>query len=298
MVTIEFDTSDSTGMHLWKRKWFVLADYCLFYYKDSREESVLGSIPLPSYVISPIGPEDHINRKFAFKAEHGGMRTYYFSADTQEDQSSWLRAMNQAAQMQNPADAVVRPTERPLTLEHHQAVPQTNHVNHHPANPASVSQTLGPVDHKVLLGPIRHGHPDNAGTLLRVSAGVSMEMDTHSSLVSNPPTAASSSSHFAPLSDATPSSASATGSQVPSRATSMLPPNSCTRNGLSASATPSPILEPNGIGAGTYQRSPSPPSQVSPPRGEQQPHRGDSNRRSTQEQVEHWVQVQRAEVKG
>uniref|UniRef100_A0A803XLE3 PH domain-containing protein n=1 Tax=Meleagris gallopavo TaxID=9103 RepID=A0A803XLE3_MELGA len=52
---------DSSGMRLWKRRWFVLADYCLFYYKDSREESVLGSIPLPSYVISPVGPEDRIN---------------------------------------------------------------------------------------------------------------------------------------------------------------------------------------------------------------------------------------------
>uniref|UniRef100_A0A8C9RVB9 Pleckstrin homology domain containing A7 n=1 Tax=Scleropages formosus TaxID=113540 RepID=A0A8C9RVB9_SCLFO len=111
---------DSSGMRLWKRKWFVLSDYCLFYYKDSREEAILGSIPLPSYVIAPVEPEDHINRKFAFKAchtgmrsyiynrnsvigsqaEHGGMRTYYFSADTQEDMNGWIRAMNQAALMQ------------------------------------------------------------------------------------------------------------------------------------------------------------------------------------------------------
>lgn len=41
-------------------------DY-FFHSKDSREESVLGSIPLPSYVISPVGPEDHINRKYSFK---------------------------------------------------------------------------------------------------------------------------------------------------------------------------------------------------------------------------------------
>jgi len=34
---------------------------------DSREESVLGSIPLPSYVVSPVGPEDHISRKYTFK---------------------------------------------------------------------------------------------------------------------------------------------------------------------------------------------------------------------------------------
>nr|XP_029495502.1 pleckstrin homology domain-containing family A member 7-like [Oncorhynchus nerka] len=92
---------DSSGMRLWKRKWFVLSDYCLFYYKDSREETVLGSIPLPSYVIAPVEPDDHISRKYAFKAEHGGMRTYFFSADTQEDMNGWIRAMNQAALMQS-----------------------------------------------------------------------------------------------------------------------------------------------------------------------------------------------------
>ncbi|XP_061420740.1 pleckstrin homology domain-containing family A member 7-like isoform X4 [Lethenteron reissneri] len=30
---------DSTGMRLWKRRWFVLADFCLFYYKgEARRE--------------------------------------------------------------------------------------------------------------------------------------------------------------------------------------------------------------------------------------------------------------------
>ncbi|XP_071665040.1 pleckstrin homology domain-containing family A member 7 isoform X3 [Patagioenas fasciata] len=115
---------DSSGMRLWKRRWFVLADYCLFYYKDSREESVLGSIPLPSYVISPVGPEDRINRKFSFKAEHSGMRTYYFSADTQEDMNGWIRAMNQAALMQTHS-SLKRETEK----VDQQAVPQVNHVD-------------------------------------------------------------------------------------------------------------------------------------------------------------------------
>lgn len=32
-------------------------------------------------------------------AEQSGMRTYYFSADTQEDMNAWVRAMNQAAQV-------------------------------------------------------------------------------------------------------------------------------------------------------------------------------------------------------
>ncbi|XP_066557016.1 pleckstrin homology domain-containing family A member 7 isoform X5 [Amia ocellicauda] len=140
---------DSSGMRLWKRKWFVLADYCLFYYKDSREEAVLGSIPLPSYVISSVEPEDHISRKYAFKAthtgmrsyiynknsvigsqaEHYGMRTYYFSADTQEDMNGWIRAMNQAALMQTHT------LKREAEKAEKQAVPQTNHINSYKSVP-------------------------------------------------------------------------------------------------------------------------------------------------------------------
>ncbi|XP_044303654.1 pleckstrin homology domain-containing family A member 4 [Varanus komodoensis] len=88
---------DSSGLKLWKRRWFVLSNYCLFYYRDSREEMVLGSIPLPSYEIRTAFSKEKKNRRFVFKAEHPGMRTYYFSADTQLDMNSWIRAMNQSA---------------------------------------------------------------------------------------------------------------------------------------------------------------------------------------------------------
>ncbi|KAM4652594.1 pleckstrin homology domain-containing family A member 7-like isoform 2-T2 [Discoglossus pictus] len=88
---------DSSGLRLWKRRWFVLSDFCLFYYRDSREETVLGSILLPSYEILPANPREVKNRRFSFKAEHPGMRTYYFGADTQEDMNAWIRAMNQSA---------------------------------------------------------------------------------------------------------------------------------------------------------------------------------------------------------
>ncbi|XP_036077651.1 pleckstrin homology domain-containing family A member 7 isoform X4 [Rousettus aegyptiacus] len=134
---------DSSGMRLWKRRWFVLADYCLFYYKDSREEAVLGSVPLPSYVVSPVAPEDRISRKYSFKAvhagmraliynsstggsqaEHSGMRTYYFSADTQEDMNAWVRAMNQAAQVLSRSSL-----KRDMEKLERQAVPQANHTD-------------------------------------------------------------------------------------------------------------------------------------------------------------------------
>ncbi|KAG7522873.1 pleckstrin-likey domain-containing family A member 7-like isoform X1 [Solea senegalensis] len=301
---------DSSGMRLWKRKWFVLADFCLFYYKDSREESVLGSIPLPSYVISTVGPEDHINRKYAFKAshtgmrsyiykqssvigsqaEHSGMRTYYFSADTQEDMNTWLKAMNLATLMRNHTDTFIRPSDNldKLHILQQQAVPQTNHVNHHKTK-TSDSDITRPIVHEVLLEPIHRDAEDHcsfrkdspATTVLEHTTA--LEMDTHTSLPSNPtPSALSQSDH---MSASAP--VSRVPSRAPSRAASTLPSSVGTRNGLVE--TPSPHLEPNGIATGTYQRT--------PPLSTADTHK-QVHRRSTLEQVEQWVKVQKAEHKG
>uniref|UniRef100_A0A8C0X8J5 PH domain-containing protein n=1 Tax=Castor canadensis TaxID=51338 RepID=A0A8C0X8J5_CASCN len=88
---------DSSGLRLWKRRWFVLSGHCLFYYKDSREESVLGSVLLPSYTVRPDGPGALRGRRFTFTAEHPGMRTYVLAADTLEDLRGWLRALGRAS---------------------------------------------------------------------------------------------------------------------------------------------------------------------------------------------------------
>ncbi|XP_066526524.1 pleckstrin homology domain-containing family A member 6 [Hoplias malabaricus] len=117
----------SSGVKQWNKRWFVLTDRCLFYYKDEKEEVVLGSLPLLSFKIGPVLPLDNISRKFAFKVwfekedeeegedgeeeggdfkgsiafclqvEHAGTRTYYFSADSLEDQEEWIQAMSEAA---------------------------------------------------------------------------------------------------------------------------------------------------------------------------------------------------------
>ncbi|XP_051746622.1 pleckstrin homology domain-containing family A member 5 isoform X8 [Ctenopharyngodon idella] len=88
---------DSTGMKMWKKRWFVLCDMCLFYYRDEKEEGILGSILLPSFHISMLSVDDHISRKYAFKATHPNMRTYYFSTDTAKDMESWMKVMTDAA---------------------------------------------------------------------------------------------------------------------------------------------------------------------------------------------------------
>ncbi|XP_067287782.1 pleckstrin homology domain-containing family A member 6 isoform X10 [Pseudorasbora parva] len=116
----------SSGVKQWNKRWFVLTDRCLFYYKDDKEEGVLGSLPLLSFKIGPVQASDNISRKFAFKvwreteeeeeeeeesedlkgtiafclqAEHAGTRTYYFSADSQKEQEEWIQVMSEAARV-------------------------------------------------------------------------------------------------------------------------------------------------------------------------------------------------------
>ncbi|KAK7160112.1 hypothetical protein R3I93_007922 [Phoxinus phoxinus] len=274
---------DSSGMRLWKRKWFVLADFCLFYYKDSREESVLGSIPLPSYTIAPVGPEDHISRKYAFKAthtgmrsyiykqssvigsqaEHTGMRTYYFSADTQEDMNGWVKAMNQAALMQTHTvkrDELVHPDKVNISEKLQQkAVPQTNHIDSYVIPELEVIQSDGLQDEK------------QEGFVGEVEIQVApREIEQARSK--------SPASRIVEVEVLAPGSKPAF--QVPSRAPSraVSTPPVVMRNG-----TP---VEQNGMLG--YQRGPTPSSQT--PMQVQ--------RKSTLEQVESWVKVHKEERQG
>ncbi|XP_045838785.1 pleckstrin homology domain-containing family A member 6 isoform X6 [Meles meles] len=112
----------SSGVKQWNKRWFVLVDRCLFYYKDEKEESILGSIPLLSFRVAAVQPSDNISRKHTFKvttcwvdeagagpthclspqAEHAGVRTYFFSAESPEEQETWIQAMGEAARVQIP----------------------------------------------------------------------------------------------------------------------------------------------------------------------------------------------------
>ncbi|XP_035521049.1 pleckstrin homology domain-containing family A member 5 isoform X3 [Morone saxatilis] len=117
---------DSTGMKLWKKRWFVLSDLCLFYYRDEKEEGILGSILLPSFRISMLSVDDHINRKYAFKATHPNMRTYYFCTDTAKEMESWMKVMTDAALVH------AEPVKRLDRLKVEQCGPQEiNHVANH-----------------------------------------------------------------------------------------------------------------------------------------------------------------------
>ncbi|TST85787.1 Pleckstrin homology domain-containing family A member 6 [Bagarius yarrelli] len=143
----------SSSVKQWNKRWFVLTDRCLFYYKDEKEEVVLGSLPLLSFKIGPVQPSDNISRKFAFKvwfeveeedlegemeerqdakgsiafclqAEHAGTRTYYFSTESLEDREAWIQAMSEAAKVH------ILPAIRKISDS------ITEEQNHIPATPA------------------------------------------------------------------------------------------------------------------------------------------------------------------
>ncbi|XP_075377932.1 pleckstrin homology domain-containing family A member 6 isoform X4 [Mycteria americana] len=114
----------SSGVKQWNKRWFVLVDRCLFYYKDEKEESILGSIPLLSFRVAAVQPSDNISRKYTFKAEHAGIRTYFFSAENTEEQESWIQAMGEAARVQIP------PTQRHEKPDS-ENIPPSKHHHHH-----------------------------------------------------------------------------------------------------------------------------------------------------------------------
>ncbi|XP_069867709.1 pleckstrin homology domain-containing family A member 5 isoform X10 [Dipodomys merriami] len=117
---------DSTGMKLWKKRWFVLSDLCLFYYRDEKEEGILGSILLPSFQIALLTSEDHIHRKYAFKAAHPNMRTYYFCTDTGKEMELWMKAMLDAALVHT------EPVKRVDKIPSESAPPkETNNIPNH-----------------------------------------------------------------------------------------------------------------------------------------------------------------------
>ncbi|XP_051803958.1 LOW QUALITY PROTEIN: pleckstrin homology domain-containing family A member 6 [Acanthochromis polyacanthus] len=160
----------SSGVKQWNKRWFVLTDRCLFYYKDEKEDSVLGSLPLLSFRIGGVQSSDSITRKFAFKvwleaeeeeedcedgelkgpvvfcmqAEHAGTRTYYFSTDSHEEQEEWIRAMSEAAEVNTqPAHRTNVDTTADLTMV--TKAPDSRTQQHpHPRNHNDTDSDLSP----------------------------------------------------------------------------------------------------------------------------------------------------------
>ena len=105
-----FKRDHTGGVKVWRKRWFVLTNLCLLYYKDEKECEPLGSIVLPSYKISTINSDNTFKRKYAFKIEHSGMRSYYLSAESYNDMAKWVAEISKACSFALEQSAPKKPS--------------------------------------------------------------------------------------------------------------------------------------------------------------------------------------------
>ncbi|XP_040279598.1 connector enhancer of kinase suppressor of ras 2 isoform X3 [Bufo bufo] len=78
----------------WKKYWFVLKDSSLYWYTNEEEEKAEGFISLPEFKIDRAS---ECRKKFAFKACHPKIKSFYFAADNLDDMNRWISRVNLAA---------------------------------------------------------------------------------------------------------------------------------------------------------------------------------------------------------
>ncbi|KAB5571129.1 hypothetical protein PHYPO_G00221450 [Pangasianodon hypophthalmus] len=66
----------------WKKYWFILKDYSLYWYTNQNDEKAEGFISLPEFRIDRA---TECRRKFAFKACHTKIKSFFFATDTLEE---------------------------------------------------------------------------------------------------------------------------------------------------------------------------------------------------------------------
>ncbi|XP_028322913.1 connector enhancer of kinase suppressor of ras 2-like isoform X4 [Gouania willdenowi] len=77
----------------WKKYWFILKDTCLYWYMNEEDEKAEGFVSLPEFNIDRA---NECRRKFAFKACHPKIKTFYFAAENVDDMSRWLSRLSMA----------------------------------------------------------------------------------------------------------------------------------------------------------------------------------------------------------
>ncbi|XP_072546288.1 connector enhancer of kinase suppressor of ras 2 isoform X4 [Salminus brasiliensis] len=78
----------------WKKYWFVLKDACLYWYMNEEDEKAEGFVSLPEFKIDRAS---ECRKKYAFKACHPKIKSFYFAADGVDDMNRWLSRLNMAA---------------------------------------------------------------------------------------------------------------------------------------------------------------------------------------------------------
>ncbi|XP_068456604.1 connector enhancer of kinase suppressor of ras 2-like isoform X1 [Clinocottus analis] len=77
----------------WKKYWFILKGTCLYWYMNEEDEKAEGFVSLPEFKIDRA---TECRRKYAFKACHPKIKTFYFAAENVDDMSRWLSRLSMA----------------------------------------------------------------------------------------------------------------------------------------------------------------------------------------------------------
>uniref|UniRef100_A0A803VGM5 Connector enhancer of kinase suppressor of Ras 2 n=1 Tax=Ficedula albicollis TaxID=59894 RepID=A0A803VGM5_FICAL len=78
----------------WKKYWFVLKDTSLYWYINEEDEKAEGFISLPEFKIDRAS---ECRKKYAFKACHPKIKSFYFAAEHLDDMNRWLNRINMLA---------------------------------------------------------------------------------------------------------------------------------------------------------------------------------------------------------
>ncbi|GCB70669.1 hypothetical protein scyTo_0001341, partial [Scyliorhinus torazame] len=92
----------------WKKYWFILKEASLYWYTNQNDEKAEGFISLPEFRIDRA---IECRRKYAFKACHPKIKSFYFATDCLEEMNRWMNRLGLAAIGYTPDDKVTRPDE-------------------------------------------------------------------------------------------------------------------------------------------------------------------------------------------
>ncbi|KAK1904693.1 Connector enhancer of kinase suppressor of ras 2 [Dissostichus eleginoides] len=90
----------------WRKYWFILKESCLYWYTNQNDEKAEGFISLPEFRIDRA---IECRRKFAFKACHPKIKSFFFATDY--SYKPWMNRLGLAAIGYTPDDKVPRPDE-------------------------------------------------------------------------------------------------------------------------------------------------------------------------------------------
>eukprot|EP01103_Thecamoeba_quadrilineata_P009919 TRINITY_DN202_c0_g1_i1.p1 TRINITY_DN202_c0_g1~~TRINITY_DN202_c0_g1_i1.p1 ORF type:complete len:469 (-),score=84.70 TRINITY_DN202_c0_g1_i1:80-1486(-) len=112
-----FLTKQGGSIRTWKRRWFVLKDAKLYYFKTAKDTEVTGIIPLETKSVIKEEPFEMRKKKhtFSVKPNDNAKRIYFIFADKAEDAKSWVTKINESISKINPATAAANGAATRLT---------------------------------------------------------------------------------------------------------------------------------------------------------------------------------------